>query len=131
MSTNLQTQITKLQQALADLESQERDLSLDFTVQKLELQQRLTLLQQNVGVQLAEGSAVGGDVSSGDKITIGNNSPVVKAGEGATVNIESNPTTVNGPQTNIKGDVTGSVLSGRFDASVNVGDINVSDIGEI
>ena len=133
MPADPSTQIEKLRQALLNLEDQERDLGMDYSAQKAELRIRLNALIQNVGVQLGEGATVGGDVTGGDKIEAGGH--VVIAGEGATVVINpeteagaSSGQTVNGPQTNIAGDVTGPVLSGNFSGPVNVGGIKVGDI---
>lgn len=130
MPANPNIQIEKLRQALAALEAQERDLGLDQSAQKAELQAQLNVLIQNGGVQLGDGATVGGDVTGRDKMTAGGH--VVNAGDGATVIINPEPTpttpTVNSPRTNIKGNVTGPVLSGNFQGPVNVGDINVGNI---
>jgi formylglycine-generating enzyme required for sulfatase activity/energy-coupling factor transporter ATP-binding protein EcfA2 len=105
---NEQTQ--KLRQAIAALEAQQRELSLDFTTQIAELQQRL---REATGVSQSGSGAVAtaGGVAAGEGgAAVGGNvtGPLIVAGDGANSVIGEQPVRMTGVQ---RGSALGRYLS--------------------
>lgn len=103
-------QTQKLRQAIAALEAQQREFSLDFTVQIAELQQRL---HEAMGVSQSGSGAVvtAGGVAAGEGgAAVGGNvaGPLIVAGDGANIVIGEQPVRMTGVQ---RGSALGRYLS--------------------
>jgi ABC-type glutathione transport system ATPase component len=103
-------QTQKLRQAIAALEAQQRELSLDFTTQIAELQQRL---REATGVSQSGSGAVAtaGGVAAGKRgAAVGGNvaGPVIVAGDGASIIIGEQPVHMTAVQ---RGSALGRYLS--------------------